>query len=323
MIRSTSAIIPSAIALASLACGGNGNLAFAQNPTSIVIQDAQVRLIHTIDVAAQADGLIERIETDEGQTVMPKQPIVKIDSRVAEAEVSVAKTEVKAAKDKAANTAEIEFAEASDAVAQENFGRQKLLLQRGVISDAEYRRAELEAVKTEKGVDAQRLRKAQDEMQVQVAEQKLKQAQVQLEMYTVLAPMEGLITERLRDQGEWIRAGEPVFRMVHLNEVKVEAKVAVYRGDGGGGSLTGQSGGYGGQTVASVSPSELKNAKMRITVHVAPDYKPQFESKVEFVDPVIVAGKVKVWSRIPNQRVGDGPWILQDGMLATVEIIVP
>lgn len=318
-IRHSLALLMGAALVASAATIGFGQES-TPAASSIRIDNAQVRLIHTIEVAAQADGLINEIYVDEGNTVTGKQQVIKIDSRVAEADVAVAKTELEAATKQAAQTADLEFAKASNEVAIASLGEMKNLYAKNAVARVQVRQAELEATKTKLGVDVALVKESQDEMSVLVANEKYKAAQVRLELYTMLAPMEGLITERMRDRGEWVRAGEPVFKMVHMNELKVEAMVPIYdkRSESTGSSQFSPKVHVDG---AVISAAELKNMPMKITINVSPRFNYEYETVVQYVSPEIRVDEVMVWAKIPNQRVSPaGPWLLRDGMVANVEI---
>ncbi|MGN6134465.1 MAG: hypothetical protein ACTHOU_08175, partial [Aureliella sp.] len=92
------------------------------------------------------------------------------------------------------------------------------------------------------------------------------------------------------------KAGEPILRLVHLKEMRVEANVPVR-----------------GSSVAL-----LQNALLRLHVTMnGEDFT--FDSKIEYVSPVIEMNTCRIWARIPNQMVGGG-WMLRDGMEATVDI---
>ncbi|QDV22050.1 efflux RND transporter periplasmic adaptor subunit [Aureliella helgolandensis] len=267
--------------------------------STITIEGALVKVIHEIEVAAQADGLIQQMFAEAGQTVAEGERLIKIDDRIQSAEVQVAAKELEAAKKQAKQVADIEFAEASYKVSQAEFEDIVSLLSRGASSESERRRAELEKEKGRLGVDVARIKKEQEQLAADVSAEKLHAAEVRLGLYEVLAPLEGVITERMRDRGEWIRSGEPILKLVHLNEMRIEAQVPVEQ----------------------ISPSELQGAPMTISVRVSPQFKADFQAQVEFVSPYVNAGEVMVWAKVKNQRVQPGgPWLLRDGMHADVQI---
>lgn len=297
-----------------------------QTGNTIRISNAEVRLLHeAVEVAAQADGIIRQIHVEEGREVSEGSEAVSIDARVAMAEVAVAKTELEAAQKQFEQTAEIDYAKATLAVAREEYADMLRLDKMRAVSTTQVRKAELEKTRGELGVDAQLVKKLQDEMAVRVAEQKLHAAEVRAEMFDMKVPMQGIVTERIRDRGEWVRAGEPVFKMVNLNELKVAAMVPVYKPNVA--DPTPQPYEARERTprqTATVSPSELKDALMKITIQVSPTLVHTVEANVSFVSPTLRLNEVLVWAKIPNQRLSPGgPWLLRDGMIADVQIILP
>ena len=113
--------------------------------------------------------------------------------------------------------------------------------------------------------------------------------------------------------------------MVHLNELKVAAMVPVYTPR----PVSTQVQPYApnrqqqARQQATVSPSELKGATMKITIQVSPTVPYTYESKIYYVSPTLRVDEVEVWAKVPNQRIAGGAWLLRDGMIADVQIILP
>ncbi len=269
-------------------------------PSSKGIEGAMVKVIHEIEVAAQADGLIDELLVDEGQVVGRDAILIKIDSRVAEAEVAVAKKELETATKQAEQTADIEYAQISYKVSEAEYeDAKKLYYEKFAASLTELRRAQLENEKGRLGVEVAVVKQEQESLARDVAAEKLHAAEVRLGLFQVRAPMDGMIVERLRDRGEWVRAGDPVFKLVHMDEVKIEATV----------------------DVSEISPAELLDAPVKIRIPVNRDYTAEFDAKIEFVSPFIDAGQVAVWAKVPNQRLpGTNTWIFRDGMHVEMEL---
>ncbi len=285
----------------SQAVDGPNSIGSGNSQVSPLAVSGRVKLIHELEVAAQADGLIRNIYAEEGQTVTEGATMIRIDNRMALADVAVAEKELEAAQEQAKQTADIEYATASYAVAKAEHGRVLKLIAKNAASVSEKMRAELEEERSRLAIQAAEVKHNQELLAAIVAEEKLNATRVKLELYDVLAPMEGLITERIRDQGEWARAGEPILKMVHMNQMKVTALV----------------------DTEGLSVSNLLGARMEIFVRVnRPDEEfIKFEAKVDYVSPIIDARQVEVWTRVQNQRVSvGGPWGVRDGMDADVRI---
>ncbi len=267
---------------------------------SIRVDNAQVVSLHKVPVSGQADGLISQLLADEGRAVKKGDTLLIIDNRVAMAELEVAKTELEAAKKQAEQTAEVEYAETASKVSDAEYEDAYALYQKGSGTYSEARRKKLEKDRARLGIDVAKVKHEQDILAAKVSEEKVKAAGVKLSLYEVVAPYDGVIVQRLHDSGEWIRSGEPILRMVHLNELKVEAYVPI---DG-------------------ISVAALQGAPMKVAVRLSEKDVASYETQVEFVSAEIESRSVRVSARIQNQQVG-GAWLLRDGMVASIEITVP
>lgn len=266
---------------------------------SIRVENAQVVSMHKIPIAAQADGLISQLLADEGRSVKKGDTLLIVDNRVALAELEVAKRELEAAQKQAQQMAEVEYAKQASKVSDAEYEDIYKLYNQGSANYSEARRKQLEKERARLGIEVAEVKHQQEILAAAVNEEKVKAAQVKLSLYEVVAPYDGVIVQRLHDAGEWIRSGEPVLRLVHLNEMKIETFVPI---DG-------------------ISVSALQGAPMKVEVPLNSQYKFTHETQIEVVSAEIESRRVRVSARIENQQVG-GAWLLRDGMIANVEIIV-
>ena len=280
--------------------GEQGNV--AQPPANayslghvISARSGLITCIHKPQIAALTDGLIQEILVEEGSIVSKGDPILIIDSRVAQAELEVAQKQLETARIIAAQEANLLFSEAARELAFEEFQNERELFRKGSTTENALKRKQLEAQKTKFSVDMALDERKKYELEAAIAEQQVHASQVKLGLSKVLAPFDGIIVERKRDLGEWIRAGEPVVRLLHMDEMRVEALVPLQ----------------------GVSLQSLEGAEMLIRAAQGP-----FEAKarVEFVSPELDIDSVRVTTRVLNQQVG-GSWLLRDGMKADVQIM--
>lgn len=270
----------------------------------IRVDNAQVVSAHKIQVAAQADGIIDQLLADEGHTVKKGDTLLVIDNRVALAELAVAQKELEAAEKQSKQTAEVEYAVKASEVSDAEYEDIYKLYNQGSATYSEARRKQLEKERARLGIDVAKVKHEQEILAAEVSKEKVKASQVKLDLYKVIAPYDGIIVQRLRDQGEWIRSGEPILRLVHLNEMKVETFVLTDVLTGG------------------ISVADLQGAPMRVSVRINSQDVASYDTVIEFVSPEIESRQVRVSTRIQNQQVG-GAWLLRDGMVASVEISFP
>lgn len=259
-------------------------------------EKASVQCFRDIQVAAQSDGLIQKLLVDEGSSVKKGDVLLIIDDRVAKAEVSVALKEWEAADKQAKETANIQFAKKASELSDKEYFMEADLYEKGATTRSALERKKLEAEKARFGMDVADVEHQKEVLAAEVNREKHSAAKVRLQLHQVTAQFDGIVVRRHRDEGEWVRAGEPVFQLMYLNEVEVQAYVPVQ----------------------GLSMANLQGAPMKIEVQAGA--RPVVvESNVQYVSPEIDAGKVRVWARIPNQAPG-GVWMLRKGMPAIVEI---
>lgn len=261
---------------------------------------AFIRCIHDIRLAAQADGLLQELLVEEGASVEQGQIVMTVDERTAMAELAVARKEAEAAAAQAGQDANLRFSRKVAEVSDAEYEEVLELYKRHSASKQETRRKFLEAEKGRLGIEVAEVDHSKDELAAQVAREKVAAAEVQLNLRKVISPYDGIVVERLRDQGEWVKAGEPILRLVHLKEMRVEANVPV----------------------KGASVALLQNAQIKLHINInGTDWT--HDAKVEFVSPVVEMDTCRVWARVPNETVGSA-WLLRDGMNATVDLtLVP
>ena len=275
----------------------NGTESPGQGSGKIFADSATIKCIHSYPISAQTDGLISEMMTDEGKSVKKGDHLLTIDDRVAQVEVSVAQKEWEAAQKQAAETANVEFAKKSSELADAEFKIESEMYRKNAVGESQLKRKKLEAEKARFGIRVSEVEHAKEGLAADVAKEKHEAAKVRLQLHRVVASHDGIIVRRLRDEGEWTRAGEPVLDFLGMSEMKVEARVLV----------------------SGLSIARLQGAPMKIKVPVSATEVITIDANIEFVSPEIEQGYVRVSTRVQNQAPG-GIWVLRKGMDATVEI---
>jgi len=277
---------------------------FAQTKT-LSFETFRVECLRKIEVAAQADGLISEMAVDEGSYVPSGGVLFKIDSRVAQAQLEVASKEHESAVMQAKQDADVRFAKATYNVAKAEADAERGLLMEKATTLAVVRRKDLEREKASLQIEVAEVKRQTDQLAVNVAEAKKNAAQVQLGLYDIVAPWDAIVNSRLKDQGAWIRAGEPVLKIHHMEEMRVVGFINIKDLQSRGLSL-----------------NNLEGAAVRITVSISPTYSHSVDSFIGFVsNDIDDSNNARVWARIKNERVGD-TWLIRDGMPAQVSIII-
>jgi membrane fusion protein (multidrug efflux system) len=156
-----------------------------------------VEALKDATLAAQSSGKVETI-AENGEPVEAGAVVARLDQGAARAAVQQAE-------------AQIQTAEAQRALARDNRDRLLPLQDRKVISAREFEQA--------------RLQLEEAEASVRQAEAALANAQVQLANTVVQAPFAGTVEEAFLEPGEHAGVGDPLVRLIAIDEVKVVAGV--------------------------------------------------------------------------------------------------
>jgi multidrug resistance efflux pump len=214
---------------------------------------------------------------------------------------------VAAARDRALadakNRVSIEYAESLRDVAQS----QLKILQRtnqlnpGSISNIELVKAEQEVRSADLRVKQAEHDFAQLSLTGIEKEAELRVAERSLEYREIRSPIDGIVVEVHAHEGEWVRPGDPVFRVVNLSRLRVQASF----------------------DIAKCSPSEVSGRDVSADVVMTGGKVQTFTGRVAFVNPEIKSGgRFSVWAEVENQKDARGNYQLLPGMKADMTIVM-
>ncbi len=267
---------------------------------TVSLERAQVKFVDINSIAAQAEGRIDKLNVDEGSMIEAGVPMIEIDTRMVLKEIRVAERELDAAKLKANDVSNVNFSKAALEVAQAEVKISEDLFAKGAEGTMEGLKKRLELKKAGYQVDVSKIEKERDGADVDVKEAKLEAAKVQLELRTINAPRTGVITEVLKRQYDWVRAGEVIVKLVSLKRLRIK-----------------------GQVVVSDSPNLLENAPARVTITIAPGLKGEtIDGVVSYVSPqtAIEKDRYDVYVDVENRLTPEGQYMFREGMTVEVEI---
>ena len=184
------------------------------------------------------------------------QVLAQLETRTLSLQIDTANTLLTLAKDAAAELAanlprEIELAESKlvEAKARLEFSEKdlerqnRLKAQNGVVSETEYEQALSQyQVNTQLAAQAgnelarlkatSELRLRQVESRIKAAEQEILRLEDLKSKYTLRAPFDGYVINKLTEVGAWVRSGDPIAEIVHLDNLEFEFAVPQqYMGD--------------------------------------------------------------------------------------------
>lgn len=161
-------------------------------------------------VGAERAGRVAAIPHREGSRVRSGEPLLLLDASTAHTQLEVARRDLEAAH------AAAEAAQAAATLARQQHERTATLFQSGVLS-----RSEMDQSKS-------RLESADAELSGAQARQKgassaVRLGQNELDHLRVLAPFDGIVSQRLVEVGESVVPGQPVMEVVGLDRLYVSA----------------------------------------------------------------------------------------------------
>jgi multidrug efflux pump subunit AcrA (membrane-fusion protein) len=248
----------------------------------LAINSAQLTLIDEVELAAREAGQLTSVPVSEGKLVTDGDPVAQIDDTEARLVRNRAKAEAAIAKKEAGSDIKIRFAQKSHEVAQAELRRAKESIEKykKSISDTELDRLQLAVDRT-----ALEVEQARHDQQIASLTFELKRSEVDVAEHSIArrkisAPLNGVVVELKRRQGEWVQPGDVVARIVRIDRVRAE----------------------GFLPAKQVTPS-LVGAPVMLEIELAGTPTAKFPGKLAFISPEVnpVNGQVRVWAEIENR----------------------
>lgn len=279
---------------------GCGLAACAGEPShsNIVVRDCRVQVVDRAAIAAERNGVVERIAAETGETVKKGQELLILKD-------DVAQTRLELSKQNASSDINVRYSKAVLKAAQQEYESTLRLNEKKVATKQTLRLRELELERSQLGVE-----KAEFDQKVLKIQTRL--ASAELATYRVVAPFDGIVRQTMKRRGESVQNGEPVFELVNPERVRIEAyverKLAARLKRGQPVRVTPQDDGK------TSSPS--RNGDKRVE-NQATDRKVFVSGKLILVDVIVqpVSGKVRIVAEV-NSHNG----LLPDGVKAVMEI---
>jgi multidrug efflux pump subunit AcrA (membrane-fusion protein) len=188
--------------------GANGRTARQAGSADSLIVNGTIDWIEKSDVSALREGVIEKIEFRVGDRVEAGKPIAYLHKKMAELAAAKAKLQAK-------NVGPINSAKAKTELAISELARLRRLEKMGPgyasVSEIEKGEAELKVAKAqiEEATENQKVAEAESDIAKEIVEE-----------HTVVAPFNGLVTDRMKNLQESVRANEPVVRLGRTDQLK-------------------------------------------------------------------------------------------------------
>ncbi len=267
-------------AIAALVLAGNTlPPAHADPDATLTIDSVVLRPLVEAEVPARQTGALARIVVAEGAAVEEGAMLASLDERAAALAVKKADLERAQVLAKVENELTIEYADKALEVARAELKRSLESNQKfpGSISDSQLdverltvEKLQLERKQAERELDLLRY-------DLQLKENALAEAELQLELHAVRAPFAGVVALVRARAGEWVQPGTPTLRLVAVDRLRAE-----------------------GFAPAGQATDALTGATVRFALEGAEGA--DFTGRLAYVSPEIdpVTRQVRVWAEIDN-----------------------
>lgn len=269
------------------------------SPGDIVISRCLVSLIDEVNVPAQETGVLRKIPVELGNYVAQGGLLAQVDDSVPKKQHEIAQRKFDKATEQATNDVDIKYAAKAAEVSQ---AEHELMVEanksaRGTIAPITIRKAKLQ---WEKAL----LQAEQADMNFKVAaltageaQAEMEAAQIVIDRCQITSPVDGIVVQKYRQEGEWVRPGDPLMRVVGLKRLKLD------------GSLS-----------ADKYLPSMVIGKPATVVATIPSGNVTFDGTVVFASPEIDSnGNFDFTVEVQNRPQGNS-WLLRPGGIASVTI---
>ncbi len=292
------------------------SLAVASPHDPVWIENCQLTLIDEADIPAQeagvlksltarrkdpATGQLREVEVKEGLEVSEGDQLGQIDDLHAQRALEVAQAKLRAASREASNDVNVRYAQAKAEVAYAEIEQAEATNAKapGTVTPFELRRLKLAYNESYLAIEQASHELAIAGEKENVAKAELAAAVEDVRRRKIFAPWGGMIVQRYRRVGEWVKPGDPVFQLVRLDRLRIQAFLDAER----------------------VAPAEVDRCPVTVTVTLAHGVQRTFRGQIVFVSPRIENdGRFLVHAEVVNEQDGSGHWLLRPGQKGSMRI---
>ncbi len=274
------------------ASGSNSLVATLDGAGALEQSDCLVFAIDTIEIPARDVGFLAEVRVSQGMEVVKGDLLARLDSSAAELELQLTQLNAQIAAREAGDDSDIQLANSIVEEAKiilENFQTLRL---RNSATESELRQRQIAVTQAEVKLTHAKQGAEQLKLRAQVAQSSILAAEEKLKRLKMIAPIDGTITEVLKKEGEWVQAGQPICKLVRLNELRVDFFVLR----------------------DTVEPSSLVGTRVHVFAKSSDGTWAEFVGSITSFDPEVTSqGKVRIHATVQNQRLGR-TWRLLPGM---------
>ncbi len=260
--------------------------------------NSPVFAIDSLEIPAKQTGVLENLSVEVNQSVAANQKIGNLDRSAAKLEEAAAIVQSQFAATVANDESDVAFARMIVDEAKIALESYEQISARGSATDAEMRSKRLAVSQAELKVHNALQALEQAKLKARLAQVNVLTARHQLDSLDIVAPFAGTITEVLCESGEWIQAGQPVAKLIRLDELRVDCFVSR----------------------SHVNVASLIDQPALISILSHSNQRDTLAGRVTRFEPQVTAtGDIRVSVVVQNQR-RNGEWLLLPGMTVDLQI---
>jgi macrolide-specific efflux system membrane fusion protein len=277
----------------------------ANRSNQVTLENCLISAFDQVQVPGREAGVLVRLDpqtSKEGTEIKEGDLLGELDSEDLLVKEESARLEIDVAKAQAESEAELQATVKSKDVAEAELKSAQDANRRspGSISDNDIRRLRFTVEKIGYEIELRRLERANYGRTAKIKEAQLKAVQVEIARRKLISPLDGVVVERMKHEGEWVQPGETVLKVVRLDKLRVEGFVPAEK----------------------YSPQSIAGAKVLVSVEMPGGGVETAEGVIEFVSPVVEAsGEYRVWTEIENRRVKEH-WLFRPGTVARMDVVL-
>ena len=195
----------------------------------VQLDSAVTQILEAVDTPAQRSGVLESVTVREGQTVKKGEQLGKILDDGTRLKYERARYEYAMAQQLSKDKTLVKYASKSLEVSRAELSRSEKANQSVdlAVSDTELDHLRLVVSKSELEVEKSLIDFEVAKLNERLREVDLKESKFELSKHQLLSPIEGQVSVVNTRAGEWIEAGQTVFRIVRIDRLRVEGWVSV------------------------------------------------------------------------------------------------
>ena len=285
---------------------GTQNMSQAGEDAPNILRNCTVEAKHNsfipADLPAQQGGTLQTIAVKVGDQVKAGDVVAMVDNELEKLQLDASKQRLAMAQEEAENDVNIRYAIVAHLVAEQEY---RAVVE--AVRETPDAFTTTQVAKYSLSVDQLKLQREQAEheqnlagMSVRVREAEYKLAEHELARRQIKAPVDGVVDAVECVVGDWVRAGDPIVRLVKMDQLRIKGTLEY----------------------DPLTPADVRGKPVTVTVELARGRVQPFKGHVDSTGSLFGRGEFEIEVEVENQRdpPETGDWLLMPGMTATVEI---